>query len=170
MLVRKSIIENVGLFDPHFHSYFEESDFCWRVWLSGSSVVYFPGIDIYHKVGFASKRLPQTIVTYHGIKNRIFSLFKNLDTGHLFSIFLIHIVFLFCLAAYYLIRLQFEKAYMIYKGLLWNLIHLRLLVVSRSQVQKIRTVSDRIIFSSIMHPIQPIKLFQHFLKVEANFK
>src|SRR3989344_7353611 len=35
MLIRRKVVENVGLFDEEFFSHFEESDFCWRVWLSG---------------------------------------------------------------------------------------------------------------------------------------
>ena len=44
MLIKKTVIEKVGLFDPDFGSYFEESDFCWRGWLGGWEGPYFsPG-------------------------------------------------------------------------------------------------------------------------------
>src|SRR5258708_6011548 len=38
MLIRSEVVKHVGLFDDSFFSYFEESDFCWRVWLSGYKV------------------------------------------------------------------------------------------------------------------------------------
>ena len=43
LLTRKEIIAKLGLFDDAFVSYFEESDFCGRIWLAGYKVIYFLG-------------------------------------------------------------------------------------------------------------------------------
>lgn len=50
MLVRKRAIEEVGLFDPHFESYMEDADLCWRMKKKGFKLVYVPDAKIYHKV------------------------------------------------------------------------------------------------------------------------
>ncbi len=70
MLIRKDLIEKIGLFDGDFGSYFEESDFCYRVWLYGYKVLYYPESFIYHKVGFSSKKQNQFIVNYNSIALR----------------------------------------------------------------------------------------------------
>ena len=50
MLVKKEAIEEVGLFDPHFVSYLEDTDLCWRMKKKGFKLVYVPDAKIYHKV------------------------------------------------------------------------------------------------------------------------
>ena len=80
MLIRRSVIDKVGLFDSDFISYFEESDFCWRVWMQGYRVLFYPNAKIYHKLGFTIRRLGALELNYHYYKNRICSLIKNLET------------------------------------------------------------------------------------------
>ncbi len=41
-LVRRSDFETLGLFDPRYFLFFEDTDLCRRMWRSGKRVVYFP--------------------------------------------------------------------------------------------------------------------------------
>jgi hypothetical protein len=50
MLVKRSAIEKVGLFDPEYVSYLEDTDWCWRMAQQGFRLVYVPGAKVYHKV------------------------------------------------------------------------------------------------------------------------
>lgn len=54
-LVRRAVIDQVGLFDPRFFLYFEEVDHCRRVREAGWSVSYLPATSVVH-VGGASAR------------------------------------------------------------------------------------------------------------------
>ncbi len=168
LMTRTALVKTIGLFDDNFGSYFEESDFCWRVWLSGYRVLYYPSVSILHKVGFTSQKMDTVVVMLNSTKNRIFSLFKNLSTVNLFTIFLPHVFFLLGLGTYYLLRLQFKKSWMIYGAIWWNITHLTLLLRSRNQTQKLRARSDTDIFVVIMKPLDLKALFSHFKKVEAN--
>ncbi len=48
-LTSKKVIQKVGLIDSRFFMYFDDVDFCKRVWLAGFKVVYFPeAIFIHH--------------------------------------------------------------------------------------------------------------------------
>ncbi len=47
-LVRKQVIEQVGLFDPRFFLYFEEVDHCWAARKAAWRVVYFPDTTVVH--------------------------------------------------------------------------------------------------------------------------
>lgn len=169
LLIRKSIIDKVRLFDDDYISYFEDSDFCWKVWLIGSRVLFFPNASINHKVGYTNKRLDIFSINYHSIKNRISTLFKNLSFSNLFLILIPHVVILLTLSFYYLVRLQINKALMIWKAIFWNLTHFKKLLVRRKKIQKLRTVSDKEIFNKVGGNFNLEEMFSHFKKVEANF-
>jgi len=169
LLTRKKIIKKVGLFDEDFVSYFEESDFCWRIWMAGSLVAYFPGAKIYHKLGFTSKMLSPINVSYHSIKNNILTLYKNLETISLVRILGVHLVILLGLMVYYVAKLQFKKAGMIGKALLWNIWNLPASTIKRRRIQRKRKVDDITIFRQVRTKVNLAKLYSHFLKVENNY-
>ncbi len=56
MLVRKSDLEKVGVFDEDFFMYFEDVDWARRFWESGLKVVYFPESVMYHYHFQSSKK------------------------------------------------------------------------------------------------------------------
>lgn len=170
LITRTDLVNSIGLFDDNFGSYFEESDFCFRVWLSGYKVIYYPKTFILHKVGFTSKKMDQVSVMLVSTRNRIFSLFKNLSTLHLFTVLGLHLLFLVILGLYYLVQLKFRRMWMIYGAIWWNISNISLLLSGRKGVQRLRVVSDDAIFPIIMKPFDLKAMFNHFKKVEANFK
>ena len=76
-LARRNVIDKVGLFDPDYFAYFEETDFCHRLWLAGYKVMILPDVFIYHKGEKTAQELSLTFIQYHSFKNRIFSFFKG---------------------------------------------------------------------------------------------
>jgi N-acetylglucosaminyl-diphospho-decaprenol L-rhamnosyltransferase len=54
-LVRKSVVDKVGLFDPRFFLYYEEVDHCRAVKAEGWKVVYFSGTTVVHIGGESAK-------------------------------------------------------------------------------------------------------------------
>lgn len=50
-LVRREVIERVGLFDPRFFLYYEEVDHCRAVRQAGWSVIYYPFTEVVHLAG-----------------------------------------------------------------------------------------------------------------------
>ncbi len=171
LMTRKIIPDKVGLFDPDFVSYMEESDFCWRVWLLGYKVFFIPQTCVYHKVGHTySKQVSPVVVNYNSFKNRISSLYKNLETKNLFLILIPHLILLLFLSFYYLIRLQFSKFSMIIRSIVWNIKNIQSLNSKRKEIQSIRIVSDTDLFKYIMKNFNFKEMFTHFMKVEANFK
>ncbi|MFA5047652.1 MAG: glycosyltransferase family 2 protein [Patescibacteria group bacterium] len=51
MLIPKKVIDKIGLLDENFFIWFEEVDFCRRVWSGGYKVYYSPAIKIIHHGG-----------------------------------------------------------------------------------------------------------------------
>src|SRR6185369_10445322 len=47
-LIRKSVLDEGGLFDPRFFLYYEEVDHCYRAHEAGWLVVYFPHTEVLH--------------------------------------------------------------------------------------------------------------------------
>ncbi len=170
LLIRTEVIEKIGLFDDQFISYFEESDFCYRVWLAGYKVIYFPKTYIYHKLGATSKKMDQIFVNYNAFKNRILSLFKNLSLLNLIRILIPHLFIVAFLGFYYLIKLEFSKSGMIFSAIIWNITNLSQALKKRTETQRMRIKSDSEIFQKIYKPIDIRDMFLHFKKVEANFK
>jgi len=64
MLIRKTTLDTIGLFDERFFMYFEEADICRRVWSAGLRVTYAPVARFVHYHGRESRiRFPWEIVT-----------------------------------------------------------------------------------------------------------
>lgn len=170
MLIRRKVIEDVGLFDDAFFSYFEESDFCWRVWLSGSRIIYFPKTHIYHKVGFTIRRLNVSDINFHYYKNRISSLIKNLELHNLIIILTAHLIISFGITLAFLIKLQPKNSFMIQKAILWNLFNIENILKKRDETQGLRRVRDSYLFSKLMRPINWAQYFADFKRVEEDIK
>lgn len=170
MMTRKSIIEKVGLFDDSFGSYFEETDYCWKVWLLGYKVLYFPQTYIYHKLAYSAKRMNPFSVNYHSFKNRISSLFKNLNLSNLVIILPIHILVLNLLAIYYLFNLKLKELIVIYRAIGWNIVNIFSILEKREEIQKLRKVSDGEIFKYCMERINIGVYFQSLARLNKDYK
>jgi GT2 family glycosyltransferase len=54
-LIRREVIDQVGLFDPRYFLYYEEIDHCKRVKQAGWKVVFYPHTTVVHIGGESSK-------------------------------------------------------------------------------------------------------------------
>ena len=55
VLIRREVIEQVGLLDEGFFMYFEDTDYCKRVRNAGWTILYWPTATIVHLLGGSSK-------------------------------------------------------------------------------------------------------------------
>ena len=77
MLVRRKAIDDVGLLDEQFFMYWEDADWCKRMWENGWKVVYFPKASIVHHVGCSSGMRPlRSIIEFHKSSYKIMSKYK----------------------------------------------------------------------------------------------
>jgi len=77
--LRRSMLEEVGLFDERYFLYFEDVDLCWRAQALGWKVRYEPQIVIHHQhSAFTTQNSP--LKFYHVGRNRIRTLAKNAPT------------------------------------------------------------------------------------------
>jgi len=61
-LVRDSIIEEIGAFDPEYFMFCEDVDWCFRVWKHGKKVVYLPTCVITHAIGRSTDKAPNRMI------------------------------------------------------------------------------------------------------------
>lgn len=79
MVVRRAILDRLGgvLFYDHFRSYYEETDFCHRVWLVGAEVWFVPTPPINHLLGATSARFKNAAIWRQYLGNIFFSFLAN---------------------------------------------------------------------------------------------
>ena len=58
MFVKDKAIEHVGVFDERFWMYYEDSDWCRRMWEAGWPVYYVSTITLEHVHGRGSAKVP----------------------------------------------------------------------------------------------------------------
>jgi GT2 family glycosyltransferase len=75
LLVSKRLINDVGLLDPAFFTYWEEDDWCFRGYKAGYRSLYVPTSIIWHKVGSSD---PGGVKReYYATRNKFWFLRKN---------------------------------------------------------------------------------------------
>lgn len=57
LMVRREVIEQVGLLDEGFFMYSEEMDWCYRIKQAGWRIVYLPAAEVMHHGGQSSKQV-----------------------------------------------------------------------------------------------------------------
>ena len=90
MLVRKSVTDQIGLFEDRFFAHMEEIDFCWRANNYGYKVMYQPKSVAWHLGGGT---LPKTNPrkTYLNAHNSIATLLKNFPTSQVWYKFFLRL-------------------------------------------------------------------------------
>lgn len=82
LMVRKTTLDDVGLFDTLLEMHMEEIDFCWRLWKSGWKVMVEPASHVYH-VGGGSLSASDPRKTYYNFRNSFLLLYKHLPRKEL---------------------------------------------------------------------------------------
>lgn len=170
MLIRREVIEKVGLFDESFKSYFEESDFCWRVWLAGWKVKYYPKAKIYHRVGYTIRRLDVVNINYDYYRNRITSIVKNFGIRNLATVLPAHLFVSIGISGAFLLKRQIRSSFMILEAIFYNFRMAGDILEKRKKVQSMRVVSDEELFGPLMHSIDWKRFYGDFKRVDEDIQ
>jgi len=150
MLIPRKVIEVTGLFDEKFWCYFEETDFCHRVWLSGFKCLYDPCTSVIHALGGTSLKKRQGMIQFHSFKNRFRSYLKNLGYIEMLKVVPVYVLLSLIWSIYYLLSNNLDCTIAIYKAYVWNIIHMKDTLIQRKHIQQtIRATSDEEIFSIV---------------------
>lgn len=162
MFIRKSVFDKIGGFDSDYFIYLEETDLGMRAGIAGYKAIYSPKSIVYHVSGGSITSLGKKKMSFnskfHGTKNYITTLLKNLEFSSLATILPIHIILWLGLATFKLFTLQPREAIWILAGIGWNIIYLPKTIYKRNKVQKLRKVSDKKLFKIWIKNV-PFKYF-----------
>jgi GT2 family glycosyltransferase len=75
-LYRRAAFDAAGGFDERFFCYIEDVDLAFRLRLAGGRCVYAPDAVVAH-VGSASTGIRSEFATYHGVRNRLWTIVKD---------------------------------------------------------------------------------------------
>jgi GT2 family glycosyltransferase len=70
LLVRREVIERVGILDERFFAYYEEAEWCIRASRAGYQILHVPLSKIWHKIS-PSTRAESPLVHYYMTRNRL---------------------------------------------------------------------------------------------------
>ncbi|MFT3936421.1 MAG: glycosyltransferase family 2 protein [Chitinophagaceae bacterium] len=121
MMVKKSVIEKVGMFPERFFLYYEEWDWSARIRKAGFKIWYTANATIYHKESMSVGKKNPMKVFYH-TRNRILYMRRNTSWFQQFVFFLFFIFFVMPKSVInYFRKGEFEQMKNFFKGFAWNL-------------------------------------------------
>lgn len=91
MLVRRSVVDEIGLFEDRYFAHMEEIDFCWRAKNFGYKVMYEPRGVAYHLGGGTLPRSSPR-KTFLNARNSLATLLKNLPASQVWYKFYFRLV------------------------------------------------------------------------------
>jgi GT2 family glycosyltransferase len=155
ILTKREIIEKIGLFDNDYFVFFEEKDFCHRLWISGYKVFFTPSTEVYHFWGSTTNPQKSNKVPYefqfHSYKNRICTYLKNFEIITLIKIMSIHLPLLCGISIYYALSGSPKMSWAIIRAMIWNIKNLKNTLKKRRNVQNnLRKVRDADILPFIL--------------------
>ena len=90
MLVRRTLIEEIGALDEDFFAYYEDEDLCYRTRLYGKKIIFASKSVVYH-VHAATSGEWSPLFTFLVFRNKLLIHLKNSHPG-----FLLKVLFLYC--------------------------------------------------------------------------
>lgn len=170
MLVRADLFRALGGFDPKCFPGAEDIDLAWRAHLVGARVLVQPDAVIKHHEASDRQRKSRTSAKAIVARHRMRAVLKNASKRSLMWIipmaFILHsiegIAFLF--------KLDPRRAFLLFKGWIWNIAHLKETRKARAEIQKTREVSDRDIANHQVGGSARIRRFFTFLLRNRQLK
>ena len=164
MMFRRSLIQKVGgfLFRSHFWCYYEETDFCHRIWLSGNEVWYVKTAPIDHLCGATSSQFKHSDIMARYLKNLLFSLNANLSFWSRMRIMPICKTLLLGHSLFHLIKGHIDVFKSDWKAMLRSRNEKARSIIARRQAKLMRKVSDHEIFKTILRRPPATHLFKYF--------
>ena len=99
MMLRKTVIDELGLFDGKFFAHHEEIDFCWRAKNAGYTIVAEPAATVYH-VGGGTLPKGNPRKTFYNFRNSLMMNTKNLPLFALLTTLFMRLFVIDVLAAW----------------------------------------------------------------------
>jgi GT2 family glycosyltransferase len=113
-LIKREVIQKIGLMDENFFLYFDEGDLCLRAKKAGYKIMYVPTAKVYHKVSKSFSGWTNPIVLYYSTRNELLLARKHL----IFPLFILLWIprFILRILRYLIATRNLETAKFIFRG------------------------------------------------------
>ena len=132
MLVKREVIDKVGLLDEVYFLYFDETEWCARMIRASYDLVYVPQAIVWHVVSGSIS--DSDLKSYYINRSRLRFALKNFDLSYLpifFAFFIIESIYALIAGSKQKEFLQVAKTRA--RAVIWNLRHLRQTIKMRQQ-------------------------------------
>lgn len=152
LLFKKKVIDDLGgvLFHGHFMSYYEDVDFCHRVWLIGYEVHFVDTPTIDHLLGQTSNQLDSHQVVIQYLANLLFSHLTLLDRHGLICIMPRLALWYACILFRRLLAWDWGLIWCFAKAFQKTYEKRNEILIIRQNVSKARKLTDRDLFTKIL--------------------
>ncbi|GMB01254.1 glycosyltransferase family 2 protein [Pelosinus sp. IPA-1] len=139
MLIRRSLINEIGFLDNDFFLIHEDTDFNFRAQLAGWKCLFVPGAVVLHKVRSSIGHMSDMAV-YYSVRNARYVLFKNMPVKIIVKYFIWHLVQELGSILYFVCK---HKKLMPYLRANWDFLkEIPALLSKRREVKKIIKISE----------------------------
>lgn len=152
MVVRSELFRKIRGFDEDYVIFLEDTDLCWRVWLAGYRVYFFPSVVVHHAYGTKEKDMQYYVdnkVVRRGCANVIATLIKNLSMYRLIILLPIHVAVRIVLSVGFLAQGNLYRSSELLLGLVDAFCKLPTTIKKRQVVQGSRKLSDSELFTAV---------------------
>jgi len=119
-LIKKELIENIGVYDVQYFMYAEDSDLCYRATNKGYKIFYIPYLTAYHIEHGSTGEKFNSFIAYYVIRNYILFMRKYYSKRH----FIIIIPFIFAMlivnSITSILKGQWDVPKAMINGILWH--------------------------------------------------
>lgn len=148
-LVRKKVFMSLRGFNPDYQMYFEEYDFCWRLWLYGYRFVLIPKSKMYHAMGGSIKKFSSSRVYYFAFRNSLYVPLVYLEKKNAIIAISVKAVQSACSAAIFAVKGQLAYIAELMRAWSFVAIQSQNLITRRKFAQSHRKLSDSQLFSLV---------------------
>jgi hypothetical protein len=147
-LLKRSVIEKIGLFDDDYFIMHEDTDLSLRLHMAGYKIILVPTSIVYHKRLLTISKMPPEIIIYLTRRNSLMTILKNYEVKNLIRYMPLVILIYFGMGAWYITRGEAGYFKALFSAMLWNIRNLKRTFEKRAFVQAfIRTIPDCKIFN-----------------------
>lgn len=82
LLIKRSVIEKIGLLDESYFLYFEDADYCVRARQAGFALKLVPEVLVRHQVSTAAKQLGASLLLRYHFRNALYFNWRHAPAGY----------------------------------------------------------------------------------------
>ncbi|MFA5412929.1 MAG: glycosyltransferase family 2 protein [Patescibacteria group bacterium] len=163
VLYPAKVLREVGIFDPEFFMYQEDTDLSWRILQAGYKIVLAEKSVMFHKYQFSRSVLQ----FYYMERNRMIMMFENYRLGTLILIFLPFIFMELGMLPYTALRGLLSAKLKVY-GYFFHFKNWRRMIKNKKAKAKLRKISDRKLAKLIVGKLEFQEIANPTLKYIVN--